>query len=121
MLFCLSDIARTYKRCGRNITYNVLLVMIDVISIYMLMADAADQSFLCTLTSAAVGSDFPRRLEMNISRYTIVERKSASSNAVKMQAATATLGLRIAPNMIRRYMTKIDSSRKGVCILSRRW
>ena len=121
MLFCLSDIARTYKRCGRNITYNVLLVMIDVVSIYMLMADAADQSFLCTLTSAAVGSDFPRRLEMNISRYTIVERKSASSSAVKMQAATATLGLRIAPSMIRRYMTNTASSWKAPPSLPRRW
>ena len=90
--------------------YIALLVMIDVTSMYMLMADEADQIFLCTMTSTAVGWGLPRRLAMKVSRCTIVERKSASSNAVKMQAATATLGLRIAPSMIRRYMTKIASS-----------
>ena len=106
---------RTYKRCGRNMMYNALLVMIDVTSMYMLMADAADQIFLWTMISAAVGSGLLRTLAMKVSRCTMVERKSASSNAVRMQAATATLGLRIAPSMIRRYMTNSDSSRKAVC------
>ena len=115
MLCSYNNKARTYKRCGRNMMYIALLVMIDVISMYMLMADAADQIFLCTMTSATVGSGLPRRLAMKGSRDTIVERESASSNAVKMQAATATLGLRIAPSMIRRYMTNSDSSRKAVC------
>ena len=101
--------------------YIALLVMIDVTSIYMLIADAADQIFLCAMTSAAVGAGLPKRLEMKVSRCTIVERKSASSNAVKMQAATATLGLRIAPSMNRRYMTKIDSSRKAEVSPARRW
>ena len=48
--------------------YIVLLVMIDVTSVYMLIADAADQIFLCTMTSAAVGSALPRRLAMKVSR-----------------------------------------------------
>ena len=89
--------------------YIALLVMIDVTSMYMLMADEADQIFLCTMTSAAVGSGLPKRLAMKVSRWTIVERKSASSNAVKMQAATATLGLRIAPSINRRYVTNTAS------------
>ena len=48
--------------------YIALLVMIDVTSMYMLMADEADQIFLCTMTSAAVGSALPRRLAMKVSR-----------------------------------------------------
>ena len=121
MLYSYNNKARTYKRCGRNMMYIALLVMIDVISMYMLMADAADQIFLCTMTSAAVGSGLPRSLAKKLSRCTIVERKNASSNAVKMQAATATLGLRIAPSMIRRYMTNTASSRVAPCSLTRRW
>ena len=100
--------------------YNALLVIIDVTSMYMLIADDADHIFLCTMTSAAVGSGLPRSLAMKVSRCTIVERKIASSNAVKMQAATATLGLRMAPNMIRRYMTNTASSVKAEFILARR-
>ena len=101
--------------------YNALLVMIDVISMYMLMATAADQIFLCTMISAAVRSAVPRSLEMKVSRCTIVERNSASSNAVKMQAITVTLGLRIAPNMIRRYIANTASSKKAEFSLVRRW
>ena len=48
--------------------YIALLVMIDVTSMYMLMADEADQIFLCTMTSAAVGSGLPRRLAKKVSR-----------------------------------------------------
>ena len=94
--------------------YIALLVRMDVISMYMLMADEADQTFLWVSTSAGVGSGLPRSLAKSVSRYTIVERSSASSNEVRMQAAIATLGLRIAPSMMRRYRTNAVSSRKAV-------
>ena len=44
------------------------LVRMEVISMYMLIADAADQIFLFRMSSATLGSFWPRSLEKRLSR-----------------------------------------------------
>ena len=83
------------------------LVMIDWTSTRIPFAALAAWTILFVLMSDSFESDLPVIQSQRSSRYTIVQRTTASSRPVTTIESTDAVGSRMAPSIMRRCMTII--------------
>ena len=99
-----------------HLAFTHRLVMMDVTSTRIPFAALAAWTSLLVLISASVGSVLPVIQSQRSSRYTIVQRTTASSRPVTTTTSTDAVGSRMAPSIMRRCMTIISSILDTVAI-----